>query len=66
MEDNNPNQIQYKSRETNCLRKGGTYHKDNLFEEIKNKLVDWKKENNFEYPINTTLTPMNWKFEVGI
>ncbi|OGZ11484.1 MAG: hypothetical protein A3D67_03745 [Candidatus Lloydbacteria bacterium RIFCSPHIGHO2_02_FULL_51_22] len=40
--------------------------KEELFEEIKNKLSDWKKINGFEYPITITLTPMNWKFEVGI
>ena len=40
--------------------------KDKLFEEIRSKLVEWKKTNNFKYPITITLTPMEWKFEVGI
>lgn len=40
--------------------------KDKLFEEIKSKLADWKKLNDFEHPITITLTPMDWKFEVGI
>src|SRR5690242_3713323 len=40
--------------------------RDTLFEAIKTKLAEWKKENNFEHPITVTLTPMDWKFEVGI
>lgn len=37
-----------------------------LMQNIKNQLTTWKKENNFIQPINLTLIPMNWKFEVGI
>jgi len=37
-----------------------------LLQEIKSKLSEWKKENNFEYPITLTLTPMDWIFEVDI
>lgn len=33
---------------------------------IKEKLTAWKKENNFAYPINLTLIPMQWKIELGI
>lgn len=40
--------------------------KDALFEKIKNKLSDWKKSENFEFSINVTLIPVNWKFEVDI
>lgn len=41
-------------------------NKEKLFEEIKNQLSDWKKTNNFKYPITITLIPVNWIFEVGI
>ncbi len=40
--------------------------KEKLLSEIKDKLSDWKKENNFETPINLTVMPMDWKFEVNI
>jgi len=40
--------------------------KEKLFQEIKNRLSDWKKINNFDHPITITLTPMDWRFEVGI
>lgn len=40
--------------------------KDKLFGEIRSKLTEWKKSHNFEYPITITLTPIDWKFEVGI
>jgi hypothetical protein len=40
--------------------------KDELFEKIKAGLIAWKKESGFEYPITITLTPIDWKFEVGI
>lgn len=40
--------------------------KEQLFQDIKIKLLDWKKVSNFNQPINITLTPMNWQFEVGI
>jgi hypothetical protein len=39
---------------------------DILIKAIKEKLQEWKKEVNFQYPINLTLIPMNWKVEVGI
>ena len=39
---------------------------DQLFEQIKQSLVDWKTESKFEHPINLTVIPMNWKFGVGI
>ncbi len=40
--------------------------KEELFEAITSRLTEWKQANSFEYPITLTLTPVNWKFEVGI
>lgn len=37
-----------------------------LIGEIKNKLAEWKTENDFQQPINLTLIPMDWNVEVGI
>jgi hypothetical protein len=37
-----------------------------LFMILKDKIKDWKDLTTFEYPINMTLIPMNWKFEVNI
>lgn len=37
-----------------------------LFAIMKEKLRDWKETTEFEYPLNLTLIPMNWKFEVNI
>ena|ERR1041385_6465496 len=45
---------------------GKIKNREELFQEIKHKLSDWKKANSFEYPITLTLTPMDWSFEVGI
>lgn len=39
---------------------------EKLFNEIKSSLSQWKKENSFEKPINLTIIPMKWKFEVNI
>lgn len=39
---------------------------DNLFQRIKVRLSQWRKESSFPQPINLTLIPMQWKFEVGI
>ena len=39
---------------------------DLLLTNIKAKLVSWKRETGFMQPINLTLIPMQWKFEVGI
>jgi len=39
---------------------------DKLFEDIKSKLIGWKKENSFSLPVSLTLIPMDWKFEVRI
>lgn len=39
---------------------------DDLFEKIKSRISDWKKETNFPQPINLTVTPMQWKFDTGI
>lgn len=40
--------------------------KEALFGKIKEGIVEWKKESNFRYPITVTLTPVDWKFEVGL
>jgi len=40
--------------------------RDQLFQEIKTKLSEWKKECDFNNPINITLTPVVWSFEVNI
>ena len=40
--------------------------RESLFQEIKTKLSNWKKENNFNTPITITLTPVNWSFDVDI
>ncbi|HLC44393.1 MAG: hypothetical protein A2722_03520 [Candidatus Doudnabacteria bacterium RIFCSPHIGHO2_01_FULL_50_11] len=39
---------------------------ESLFNDIKNQLSKWKKNNNFNHPINLTLMPMDWKFETDI
>lgn len=40
--------------------------KNILFDTIKTKLLGWKKTSGFSCPITITLTPVDWKFEVGI
>ena len=37
-----------------------------LFQEMKLQLLAWKESAGVSYPINLTLMPMDWKFEVGI
>ena len=39
---------------------------DELFGKIRERLSDWKKETGFGFPINLTLMPMQWKFEIDI
>lgn len=39
---------------------------DALTADLKAGFVSWKHENNFKYPINMTLIPMNWKIEIDI
>jgi hypothetical protein len=39
---------------------------DELFGQIKERLSAWKKESNFAFPINLTLMPMQWKFDIDI
>lgn len=34
--------------------------------ELKDALTAWKSESGFKHPINLTLTPELWKFEIGI
>lgn len=41
-------------------------NKEELFEKIRNGISNWKRESGFEYPITVTLTPVDWKFEVGV
>lgn len=40
--------------------------KDALFADIKSRIQTWKRETGFSTPINLTLIPMNWKFEVNL
>jgi len=39
---------------------------EGLLGKIKTKLAEWKAESGFSSPINLTLMPMQWKFEIGI
>jgi len=39
---------------------------DKLTGDIKNRIIEWKKETNFAHPINLTIIPMSWKIEIGI
>lgn len=39
---------------------------DKTIAEIKSRLVEWKQKNGFSHPINLTLSPMQWKIEIGI
>ena len=40
--------------------------KPDLMKSTKEALKDWKKENNFSFPINMTIIPMDWQLEIGI
>ncbi len=33
---------------------------------FKDRLIVWKKESRFQHPVNLSLIPMPWKFEIGI
>lgn len=37
-----------------------------LLGEIKSRLKEWKGKSGFKHPINLTVNPMQWKFEIGI
>lgn len=39
---------------------------DELFDQIKSRISEWKKQEGFNQPINLTLMPMTWKFEVDV
>ena len=39
---------------------------DRLFNDIKNQLSVWKKDTQFKQPINLTLMPMQWRFDIDI
>lgn len=41
-------------------------NKEELFNKMKGGVVQWKQESGFEKPINITLTPVDWKFEVEL
>lgn len=41
-------------------------NKDELFSRIRDGIVQWKNESKFTHPITVTLTPVDWKFEVGV
>ena len=48
------------------ISKSKVLNKEEFFENIKQRISLWKKENGFLYPINLTLTPVDWVFETGI
>ncbi|HSX39001.1 MAG TPA: hypothetical protein VLI92_00165, partial [Candidatus Saccharimonadales bacterium] len=37
---------------------------EELMNQVKTQLLEWKKQNNFAHPINLTIIPMQWKVEV--
>jgi len=39
---------------------------DELMNDIKSRLSEWKQKQNFKYLINLIITPMPWKIEIGI
>jgi hypothetical protein len=39
---------------------------EGLFMQLKSQISEWKKEQSFPHPINFTLIPMHWKFDVDI
>ena len=39
---------------------------DELFDAIKLSLHTWRESSGFKHPVNLTLIPMHWKFEVAI
>ena len=39
---------------------------DKTIAEIKSQLSEWKKKAEFRHLINLTLSPMQWKIEIGI
>lgn len=39
---------------------------ETLFKKIKDRICSWRDQSGFQYRINLTLIPMNWKFETGI
>lgn len=41
-------------------------NRDELFQDIKSRLISWKEANKFQIPVTITLTPVDWRFEVGI
>lgn len=41
-------------------------NRDLLFQELRDRIAEWKEQTTFPQPINLTLIPMPWKFETGI
>jgi predicted nucleotide-binding protein (sugar kinase/HSP70/actin superfamily) len=39
---------------------------DELMENIKRPVQEWKKVNDFKIPVNLSIIPMPWKIEIGI
>lgn len=39
---------------------------DALYAKFKAAIVEWKVDSGFAQPVNFTLVPMRWKFEVGL
>lgn len=39
---------------------------DQLFSQIKERLSRWRTQVQFPHPLNLTVIPMQWRFEVGI
>ena len=38
----------------------------NFTENLKNGIVEWKKQNNFEHKVNLTIIPMDWELALDI
>jgi len=39
---------------------------DELMNQVKTRLSDWKKQEQFPYPMNLSIVPMQWKVEIDI
>jgi hypothetical protein len=39
---------------------------DVMMDEMRLRLTIWKQEHIFSHPINLTLIPMDWSFQIGI
>ncbi|MEX0877654.1 MAG: hypothetical protein WDZ40_02180 [Candidatus Spechtbacterales bacterium] len=43
-----------------------TDDRDRLFNDIRDGISKWKTESGFNHPVNLTLIPMDWRFEVNV